>query len=213
MNKTAVAIELAPSTANGAAAHGVNGKAPAGKSRAVRRRLPDERHSITHRFSVGGHKGYLTVGLYPDGEPGELFITMAKEGSTVSGFVSSFAQVVSVALQHAVPLEVFCDKFMHTRFEPSGFTGNPDIPIASSIMDYVFRWLRLRFLDKQDVHGDVSNMPSPNTKVFGVVAVTDQSDNDTQPSDAPLCRQCGSLTRRNGACFSCGNCGTSTGCG
>jgi len=211
MNKTAVAIELPPSTANGAGPHGVNGKASASQSRAVRRRLPNERHSLTHRFSVGGHKGYITVGLYPDGEPGELFITMAKEGSTVSGFVSSFARVVSVALQHAVPLEVFCDKFTHTRFEPSGFTGNPDIPIASSIMDYIFRWLRLRFLDKQDDRAGMSNMPSPNTNVMGVI--TDQADNDAQPSDAPLCRQCGSLTRRNGACFSCTNCGTSTGCG
>jgi ribonucleoside-diphosphate reductase alpha chain len=211
MNKTAVAIELAPSTTNGTGAHGVNGKASASQSRAVRRRLPDERHSLTHRFSVGGHKGYLTVGLYPDGEPGELFITMAKEGSTVSGFVSSFARVVSVALQHAVPLEVFCDKFTHTRFEPSGFTGNPDIPIASSIMDYIFRWLRLRFLNKQDDFAGTSNVPSPNTNVIGVI--TDPMDNETQPSDAPLCRQCGSLTRRNGACFGCANCGTSTGCG
>jgi ribonucleoside-diphosphate reductase alpha chain len=211
MNKMAVAIELTPNTANGTGPHGVNGKPPADQPRAVRRRLPDERHSLTHRFSVGGHKGYITVGLYPDGEPGELFITMAKEGSTVSGFVSSFARVVSVALQHAVPLEVFCDKFTHTRFEPSGFTGNPDIPIASSIMDYIFRWLRLRFLNKQDDFAGTSKVSSPNTNVMGVI--TDQTDNETQPSDAPLCRQCGSLTRRNGACFSCTNCGTSTGCG
>src|SRR5215470_17175236 len=148
MNGPTATIELISAGSDGAGPRSVQGSAPDDRPRAVRRRLPDERRSITHRFSVGGHKGYITVGLYPNGEPGELFITMAKEGSSVSGFVSSFAQVVSVALQHAVPLEVFCDKFTHTRFEPSGFTGNPEIPIASSIMDYIFRWLRLRFLSK-----------------------------------------------------------------
>ena len=113
--------------------------------RAVRSHLPDERVSITHKFSVGGHEGYITVGLYPDHQPGEIFITMAKEGSTVSGLISSFAQALSIALQHGVPLKLFCDKFSHTRFEPSGWTGNPEIGQASSVMDYIFRWLRLRF--------------------------------------------------------------------
>src|SRR5262249_25320471 len=114
--------------------------------RAVRHRLPGERASITHKFGIAGHEGYITVGLYKDGTPGELFIRMAKEGSTVSGLMDSFATAVSLALQHGVPLKLLCDKFSHTRFEPSGFTGNPEIPIAKSIMDYIFRWLELRFV-------------------------------------------------------------------
>src|SRR5579862_285410 len=113
--------------------------------RAVRHKLQEERASITHKFKVGGHEGYITVGLYPDGTPGELFITMAKEGSTVSGLMDSFACAVSIALQHGVPLKLYCDKFAHTRFEPSGWSGNPDIGYAKSIMDYIFRWLDLRF--------------------------------------------------------------------
>ena len=117
--------------------------------RAVRHKLQEERASITHKFKVGDHEGYITVGLYPDGEPGELFITMAKEGSTVSGLMDSFALAVSIALQHGVPLKLFCEKFAHTRFEPSGWTGNPDIGFAKSIMDYIFRWLQLRFLTGQ----------------------------------------------------------------
>ena len=117
--------------------------------RAVRHRLPDERLSITHKFSVGGHEGYLTVGLYKDGMPGELFITMAKEGSTVSGLMDSFACAVSLALQHGVPLKLMCEKFAHTRFEPSGWSHNQDIGYAKSIMDYIFRWLQLRFLTGQ----------------------------------------------------------------
>src|SRR6202166_3739274 len=117
--------------------------------RAVRHRLQEERASITHKFKIGDHEGYITVGLYPDGSPGELFITMAKEGSTVSGLMDSFALAVSIALQHGVPLKLFCEKFAHTRFEPSGWTNNPDIGFAKSIMDYIFRWLQLRFLTGQ----------------------------------------------------------------
>src|SRR5438477_6661451 len=117
--------------------------------RAIRHRLDDERMSITHKFNVGGHEGYITVGLYQDGNPGELFITMAKEGSTVSGLMDSFACAVSLALQHGVPLKLLCEKFAHTRFEPSGWTNNPDIGFAKSIMDYIFRWLQLRFLTGQ----------------------------------------------------------------
>jgi ribonucleoside-diphosphate reductase alpha chain len=112
----------------------------------VRHRLPGERASITHKFALAGHEGYITVGLYKDGTPGELFIRMAKEGSTVSGLMDSFATAVSLALQHGVPMKLMCEKFSHTRFEPSGFTGNPEIPIAKSIMDYIFRWLELRFV-------------------------------------------------------------------
>ena len=117
--------------------------------KAVRHRLPDERLSITHKFNVGGHEGYLTVGLYKDGMPGEIFITMAKEGSTVSGLMDSFACAVSIGLQHGVPLRLLCEKFAHTRFEPSGWSHNQDIGYAKSIMDYIFRWLQLRFLTGQ----------------------------------------------------------------
>ncbi len=117
--------------------------------RSVRHKLQEERASITHKFKVGDHEGYITVGLYPNGEPGELFVKMAKEGSTVSGLMDSFALAVSLALQHGVPLKVFCEKFAHTRFEPSGWSGNPEIGYAKSIMDYIFRWLQLRFLTGQ----------------------------------------------------------------
>src|SRR5260370_42018917 len=117
-----------------------------GVQRPQRRRLPDERRAITHHFSVGGQEGYVTVGLYEDGQPGEVFIKMAKEGSTVSGLMDSFATAVSLALQYGVPLRVLCDKFSHSRFEPSGWSGNPRIGYAKSIMDYLFRWISFRFL-------------------------------------------------------------------
>jgi ribonucleoside-diphosphate reductase alpha chain len=117
--------------------------------RALRHRLPGERQSLTHKFAIAGHEGYVTVGLYKDGIPGELFIRMAKEGSTVSGLMDSFATAVSLALQHGVPLKLMCEKFQHTRFEPSGFTGNQEIPIAKSVMDYIFRWLEIRFVSGQ----------------------------------------------------------------
>jgi ribonucleoside-diphosphate reductase alpha chain len=111
-----------------------------------RERLPDTRQSITHKFSISGHEGYITVGLYPDGRPGELFITMAKEGSTIGGLMDSFGTAVSMSLQYGVPLEVYVNKFSHTRFEPMGFTKNPDIRIAKSLVDYIFRWLGVTFL-------------------------------------------------------------------
>jgi ribonucleoside-diphosphate reductase alpha chain len=112
----------------------------------IRRKLPEERESITHKFNIGGHEGYITVGKYPDGQPGEIFIVMAKEGSTVSGLMDSFATAISLALQYGVPIKVLVDKFSHTRFEPSGWTNHPDIGFAKSIMDYIFRWLGLKFL-------------------------------------------------------------------
>ena len=114
--------------------------------RPLRKRLPEERQAITHKFAIQGHEGYITVGLYEDGTPGEIFLKMAKEGSTVSGLMDSFATVVSMSLQYGVPLTALVDKFAHSRFEPSGFTGNPEIPIAKSVMDYIFRWLASRFL-------------------------------------------------------------------
>lgn len=180
-------------------------------SLAVRRRLPDERASRTHRFNVAGNKGYVTVGVFSDGAVGEIFITMAKEGSTVSGLVNSFAQVVSVALQYGVPLQVLCEKFTGIRFEPAGFTGNPEIPIATSITDYIFRWLRLRFIDK-------SEAASPTLVIQPSLALPMNDDESSMSGlaaidDGPACKSCGSLTRRNGSCFACSNCGATTGCG
>ena len=124
--------------------------APATAARPFRRRLPDERQSITHKFSIGGHEGYITVGMFEDGQPGEIFVTMAKTGSVVSGLMDSFATAISMTLQYGVPLKVLCDKFSHTRFEPGGITNNPDIRFAKSIIDYIFRWLALKFLPKED---------------------------------------------------------------
>ena len=128
--------------------------------RPVRRKLPDERQSITHKFSIGGHEGYITVGLYEDGTPGEIFITMAKEGSTISGLMDSFATAISYALQYGVPLKFFVDKFSHVRFEPSGWTGNPQVPYAKSIMDYIFRWLGAKFLGPEYAVGEAGDAPS-----------------------------------------------------
>jgi ribonucleoside-diphosphate reductase alpha chain len=122
-----------------------------GSAARVRHRLQEERASITHKFSIAGHEGYITVGLYPNGQPGEIFIRMAKEGSTVSGLMDAFATSVSLALQHGVPLKVLCEKFAHTRFEPSGWTGNEQIGYAKSLMDYIFRWLNLRFLSGEQL--------------------------------------------------------------
>jgi ribonucleoside-diphosphate reductase alpha chain len=122
----------------------VEGKA----AQPFRRKLPDERPAITHKFDIAGHEGYIMVGMYDDGQPGEIFITMSKEGSTISGLMDSFATSISMALQYGVPLRVLVDKFSHMRFEPSGFTKNPNVPFAKSIMDYIFRWLATKFLDK-----------------------------------------------------------------
>jgi ribonucleoside-diphosphate reductase alpha chain len=189
--------------------------------KAVRRRLPDERQSITHKFSIGGHEGYLTVGMYEDGTPGELFVVMAKEGSVVSGLMDSFATSVSLALQYGVPLQVLADKFCHTRFEPSGFTGNPAIPIAKSITDYIFRWLSLKFLpSQQPAEAEVTAMEvraAPQAKpVQPAVAlqlpVSPQSDTWLNQADAPPCHTCGAIMVRSGACYKCSNCGATSGC-
>ena len=117
--------------------------------RPYRRKLPDERRSITHKFDIAGHEGYITVGMYEDGTPGEIFVSMSKQGSTISGLMDSFATAISYALQYGVPLQFLVDKFAHMRFEPSGFTKNPQIPYAKSIVDYLFRWLASKFLDEQ----------------------------------------------------------------
>ena len=212
---------------------------PEEEARLARRRLPDERRSITHKFSIGGHEGYMTVGMYDDGSPGEIFVTMAKEGSVVSGLMDSFATAISMSLQYGVPLKVLCDKFSHTRFEPSGFTGNPDIPIAKSISDYIFRWLALKFLPSEDGATLSSAAPAltpgtaPKAGATAKEAVVETARLEAAPletrngeskngsssgvtfvrdTDAPPCPTCGSITVRNGACYKCVNCGSTTGC-
>ena len=129
------------------------------ESHPIRERLPDERPSITHKFSVEGHEGYLTVGMYKDGRPGELFLNMSKEGSTISGLMDTIAVMTSISLQHGVPLKFFVNKFSHIRFEPSGFTNNKDIPIAKSIIDYVFRWLELKFPSDNQIDDESDSPP------------------------------------------------------
>jgi ribonucleoside-diphosphate reductase alpha chain len=252
-----------------------------------RHRLPAERTAVTHKFDIAGHEGYITVGLYPDGQPGEIFLKMAKEGSTVSGLMDSFATTVSVALQYGVPLRDLVNKFAHVRFEPSGFTGNQEIPIAKSIVDYIFRWLGSRFLpdDEKATLGlidrsQIADVPvqggglSTASSPTGVSSTTDRptgspvassSGESAGPAqsaaapreevkvvasnghaanahangngkalngglssvtlnlggtkvsfqtqaDAPSCADCGSIMVRNGSCYKCLNCGSTSGC-
>jgi len=185
--------------------------------RPARHRLNDERQSLTHKFSIAGHEGYLTVGQYPDGSPGEIFVRMAKEGSVVCGLMDAFATMTSLALQYGVPLEVLVAKFSHTRFEPSGFTTNPDIPIAKSIMDYIFRWLALKYLTPSEVptehygHSDSIPPPPPRQVEFRDASAQELAVSRTQ-SDAPACHECGDIMVRSGACYRCLNCGTTSGC-
>jgi len=234
--------------------------------RAIRHRLPSERYSLTHKFEVAGHEGYITVGLYKDGKPGEIFIRMAKEGSTVSGLMDSFATAVSLALQHGVPLKLLCDKFSHTRFEPSGWSGNPEIGFSKSIMDYIFRWLQLRFLAGQqyllfkemkspaavaqaaseengaqppsaasamlpgsrpmDMGATTppqGGLPSPaggqqaagsSTGMVdrGIYHASDAMKDIVDMGDAPSCHVCGAIMTRNGSCYRCMSCGSTSGC-
>jgi ribonucleoside-diphosphate reductase alpha chain len=251
--------------------------------RAVRHRLPDERASVTHKFSIAGHEGYITVGLYPTGQPGEIFIKMAKEGSTVSGLMDAFATSISLALQHGVPLKVLCEKFAHTRFEPSGWTGNEQIGYAKSLMDYIFRWLHLRFLSGtqltlfagltaqvpqlpaspsllSDVEPDEEAIASqshlarlaeevarrlnrvsgqtgapaggggiapeirassataespthgPDLQDRGIYHAADAMRELYDMGDAPSCSTCGAIMVRNGSCYRCMSCGSTSGC-
>ena len=179
-------------------------------ARPVRRRLPDERKSVTHKFSVAGHDGYLTVGMYDDGSPGEIFVVMAKQGSVVSGLMDTVATSISLALQYGVPLNVLVGKFSHTRFEPSGFTNNPQIPIAKSIVDYIFRWLGQKFLTTEDQPQMQSDAPS-KTGLVETLEAHERQVFQTQ-ADAPPCPDCGSIMVRNGACYKCLNCGGTSGC-
>ena len=207
-----------------------------------RRRLSDERRSITHKFAVGNHEGYITAGLYDDGTPGELFITMSKEGSVISGLMDSFATSISIGLQYGVPLEVLVNKFVHMRFEPSGYTNNPQIRIAKSITDYIFRWLAIKFLpresqlslginvvEKAEEVEEVANtgvvkglveektVDQPNlfeAKIEKTETLTLRAHTQTfdNQSDAPACDTCGSIMVRNAACYKCLNCGATSGC-
>jgi len=226
--------------------------------KAMRVKLPDERRAITHKFSVAEHEGYITVGLYENGQPGEIFLTAAKEGSTISGLLDAFATAISIALQYGVPLATLIDKFSHTRFEPSGFTNNPEIPMAKSIMDYIFRWLASKFLSPEDAtavgvvfrEGEPSLIAQEVADYEPKLAVSSVSDvnaegwadsdlgtGDTGSStavmestqtvvetleqtkvaflyqqDAPSCHDCGSIMVRNGSCYKCLNCGSTSGC-
>jgi ribonucleoside-diphosphate reductase alpha chain len=193
----------------------------------VRRKLPDERRAITHKFEIAGHEGYITVGLYDDGQPGEIFLVMAKEGSTISGFADAFAQAISYALQYGVPLQVLVDKFTHVRFEPSGLTKNPEVRFAKSIVDYVFRWMAAKFLSRDaqyqagvnmtdDASGGAAAAPTgadPAAARTGSGAVLPAAPYAIQQQeDAPPCPSCGSIMIRAGACYKCANCGTTSGC-
>jgi ribonucleoside-diphosphate reductase alpha chain len=205
----------------------------------VRRRLPDERQSITHKFDIAGHEGYITVGLFEDGQPGELFLVMAKEGSTISGFADAFAQAISYALQYGVPLQVLVDKFSHARFEPSGMTRNPDIRFAKSIVDYIFRWLATKFLSQEaQYHAGVNNREERRGEERPAAAAnasaaqtakaaepaksaprTSSTSSSTyvaaaiqNQEDAPPCSMCGAIMVRSGSCYKCANCGSTSGC-
>jgi ribonucleoside-diphosphate reductase alpha chain len=206
-----------------------------------RRKLDDEREAFTHKFSIAGHEGYLTTGLYKDGQPGEIFLRMAKEGSTVSGLMDTIATMASIALQYGVPLKALVDKFSHTRFEPSGFTNNKQIPIAKSVTDYVFRYLGNRYLEVDEavpsevadetgmtmpLHPKETNLATSTPPQAAGAVAGGSGDATTAAStanvnlvgsfvnqaDAPSCMDCGSIMIRNGACYKCPNCGSTSGC-
>jgi ribonucleoside-diphosphate reductase alpha chain len=281
----AAAVPVLSASAGVAAATPREAQDPNGPPRTVRHRLQDERASITHKFSIAGHEGYVTVGLYPNGQPGEIFIKMAKEGSTVSGLMDAFGVSVSMALQHGVPLKVLCEKFAHTRFEPSGWTQNEQIGYAKSLMDYIFRWLNLRFLsgtqlglfagfaspapqlpaspsmsadleteddaiasqahlarlaeevakrlnqvsqtgggqsgqpagggiapEPQAAAGTLTGPPMPDLKDRGIYHASDAMRGMYEMGDAPSCSTCGAIMVRNGSCYRCMSCGSTSGC-
>ncbi|HVC18595.1 MAG TPA: vitamin B12-dependent ribonucleotide reductase [Vicinamibacterales bacterium] len=190
----------------------------------IRRKLPDERRAITHKFDIAGHEGYVTVGLFDDGTPGEIFLVMAKEGSTISGFADAFAQAISYALQYGVPLQVLVDKFSHVRFEPSGMTKNPEVRFAKSIVDYIFRWMAAKFLSPEEqyragVNGRdaVAETADPPAAAAGApiddAAAAGRAFAAMQnQEDAPPCSTCGAIMVRSGSCYKCANCGNTSGC-
>jgi ribonucleoside-diphosphate reductase alpha chain len=205
-----------------------------------RRRMPQERRSITHKFSIGGHEGYITAGMYEDGSVGEIFLTdIGKEGSTLRGMMNAFATAISIALQYGVPLETLVRKFSYMRFEPEGITTNPDIPFAKSMPDYIMRWLASRFL-AADIQEELGIL-SPEVRARRASEETSQSvsasdtagpraaDTRAQPASTdqppvvpallkgldlgPACSQCGGMMQRTGSCYTCASCGNNTGCG
>jgi ribonucleoside-diphosphate reductase alpha chain len=195
----------------------------------VRRKLPDERQAITHKFDIAGHEGYITVGLFQDGQPGEIFLVMAKEGSTISGFADAFAQAISYALQFGVPLQALVDKFSHVRFEPSGMTRNPEIRFAKSIVDYIFRWMATKFLSPEaqfhagvngrelDESGHAEQLKLPSAAGANKSAASEGKSSSSYSTiqnqeDAPPCSTCGAIMIRSGACYKCSNCGNTSGC-
>ena len=209
----------------------------------VRHRMPETRASFTHKFSIAGHEGYFTVGLFEDGQPGELFITMAKEGSTIGGLMDTIATLVSLSLQYGVPLEDLVRKFAHQRFEPSGYTLNPQIRVAKSIVDYIFRWLGITFLPGYEgvdpetrpvsrlKHAHKHEAVTREESVLLAAGISEIESNGhgteadatevramnatlaNYQSDAPPCHNCGAIMVRNGACYRCPSCGESSGCG
>jgi ribonucleoside-diphosphate reductase alpha chain len=191
-------------------------------ARAVREKMPVERASVTHKFSVGGHEGYITVGMYEDGRPGEVFIKMAKEGSTLSGVMDGLALTVSLGLQYGVPLKVFVDKLVNTRFEPSGITPNPNIRFVSSVLDYIARWMGGRFIssDYLKLNGmapvENSGAAVPAPAILAALTTLPMAPLAGKPTNAhegaPTCSECGMLMVPNGACYKCENCGSTSGC-
>jgi ribonucleoside-diphosphate reductase alpha chain len=193
-------------------------------ARAQREKMPYERASVTHKFSVSGHEGYITVGMYDDGRPGEVFIKMAKEGSTLSGVMDGLALTISLGLQYGVPLKVFVDKLLNTRFEPSGITANPNIRFVSSVLDYIARWLGGRFISTEYLklngeHAAAPSVSAPRPVVSPAILAgsgTNWTPAPLMPTNAhegaPTCSECGMLMVPNGACYKCENCGSTSGC-
>jgi ribonucleoside-diphosphate reductase alpha chain len=212
--------EAKPAEAPAAAAVAAVAVATTEGLRPARRKLPDERRAITHKFSIAGHEGYITVGMYDDGKPGEIVLVMAKEGSTISGLMDAFATSISMALQYGVPLEALVEKFSHVRFEPSGFTKNPEVPYAKSITDYIFRWLASKFLSSEHAAAvgvqPVETSLRPEAGPVGRPASSGASSGAPMTfrsqADAPSCHYCGSIMTRNGSCYRCANCGSTSGC-
>jgi ribonucleoside-diphosphate reductase alpha chain len=198
-------------------------------ARAQREKMPAERASVTHKFSVGGHEGYITVGMYEDNRPGEIFIKMSKEGSTLSGVMDGLALTVSIGLQYGVPLKVYVDKLLNTRFEPSGITANPKIRFVSSVLDYIARWLGGRFISADYLKLNGAAIPEAGAGSAAAGAASPvvaqamasmpslpASNASSKPSNAhegaPTCSECGMLMVPNGACYKCENCGSTSGC-
>jgi ribonucleoside-diphosphate reductase alpha chain len=191
-------------------------------TRPHRRRLPSDCRSSRHKFDVAGHEGYIHVGFYDDGTPGEIFIKMAKEGSTISGLMDTIATLTSMAMQYGVPVDALVNKFAHVRFEPSGFTKNPDIPVAKSLTDYIFRFLGTRFGGEMQAVAPAADSPAARPSQAPVAARpklelveggrVNPSELILSQSDAPTCSDCGSIMIRNGACYKCHNCGATSGC-